>query len=686
MDATICQPKGGRTKPPNGTEPHAPAEKPKTGRGGALPGGLVPSGATAKGAVAPRNGSAIARSAIARDVLISSSIAQQDPAQGHQTALVLTAEGREVGRAIGGGERPLPTEQLVELGVQGGEGLAIQPRPLGIGEVVDDLEVVEETAMHDGVHRLLHSTREPPRTRGPSAALVALAAWIAPAVAWAQPGASPAPPASGDGSAETATVVTLAETTTATPSASPTGAAASPSAAAAGSAAPGADAATPGATAEPAALDLAALTRRALRHYPSLRGARHRVAAAEARLDEATISPFFQGLNATVSVTMAPESRGSPVFSPDSQLPLSNDWRPVIQAGIEGVVPLYTFGKLSAARDAAQAGVDAAHLSVEQSRAKLRYDVRRAYYALQLSLDVQQMIREGQSRLQRAATRLEEQIEAGDEGVNEMDRFRLSTTLAEVEARRSEAIRLEASSRYALALMTGGPVRRVVDCPMAPLAFNAENLDGYVERARHGRPEARMLSAAQQAREANVRANRARYFPDIGVALSVGQSYGPGITDQTNPFVVDRANYTTLGAALVARWSLDLWGNAYRVGRTEAELDELVSQREEAELGMSLEVADAYHTVADARRRETAWGAGHRDARAWFVAASQAYQVGALEPKELIDAVRTYFNARFNHLEAIRSLNTGLASLERAVGGELLPAGGWEVACEPLAP
>jgi outer membrane protein TolC len=191
-----------------------------------------------------------------------------------------------------------------------------------------------------------------------------------------------------------------------------------------------------------------------------------------------------------------------------------------------------------------------------------------------------------------------------------------------------------------------------------------------------------MLQAGMDAREASLDATRARFFPDIGLAATAGYSYGPGITDQLNPFIIDQANYTSLGAGLVARWSLDVWGNYHRVRREEALLGELHSLDEEARRGIDLEVADAYEALMDARRREVAWQRGHREGRRWFVSAASGYQVGAVDARELIDAVKAYFTARFSHLQAIFDVNMGIATLARTTSTDLVPAGGWEARCE----
>lgn len=437
-------------------------------------------------------------------------------------------------------------------------------------------------------------------------------------------------------------------------------------------------------SAAPPRLDLAALLSRAERRWPGLAAAQHKIAAAEARLEEAWVSPFFQ-LNATGTFAMAPGARGTPTFSPDSQLPIDNPWGPSLGIRVEGAIPVYTFGKLGAARDAARAGIRAAEEERERTRAQLRLDVRRAYFALGLALDAQQMMGEGRSKLDRAVRRLDERIAADDPDVNEMDRWRLAATLAEIEGRASEADRLGRVSHEALEVLSGEDDFDVPDCSIAPVTIPARPLSWYQQAARLHRPELGLLRAGMGARDAATTAARAQYFPDLALALSAGLTWTPGITNQSNPFIPDPANAPSLGAGLVARWSLDLYGTSRRVARAEEELLEVRDRLDEAGAGIDIEVANVFEELADARRREEAWGRGHRETRAWFVAAAQAYQVGTVEPRDLVDAVRAYFSARFAHGQAIHDVNVATAKLERATGVELLAASAWEPAC-PASP
>jgi outer membrane protein TolC len=430
---------------------------------------------------------------------------------------------------------------------------------------------------------------------------------------------------------------------------------------------------------EPPVMDLAKLLAAAERGYPGVRAAEARIRAARAQLDEAWVSPYFQSW-ITAGFTLAPEARGSPIFSPDAQVPLSNPWQPVVGVNFEGAIPLWTFGKLPAAREAARAGIRAAESDRSRVRAQLLYDVRRAYFALQLSLDVQQMLREGIPRLEEAIEHVDRQLATGDADADEMDRYRLQAALAEVRAREAQALHLEHSSHAALRILTGVRSFRVPDCPIQTVDAELESLDTYVGSAMSDRPEIRMLEAAQRAREASLDVARAGFWPDIALTYRFAISYAPGITDQTNPFVIDPANYMNIGAGLALRWSLDFWGNAYRVDRESALLDDLRARFDEARRGMELEVTDVYETVVEARTRVEAFDRARRETRAWFITAAQAVSIGTAETNDLVDAVRAYFTARYSHIQAISDLNTAFANLERVSATPVTER--WEESCE----
>lgn len=416
-------------------------------------------------------------------------------------------------------------------------------------------------------------------------------------------------------------------------------------------------------------------------HWPELQADAHAVDAAEARLGEARWSPFFAGWRLDAGATLAPGSSGTPIFSNQSQLPLDQTWGPVLQVGVRGVVPILAYGKLRGARDAARAGVDAAELQRDVTLARVTYDIRRAWFGLQLALDVQQMIGEGRGRLVRAIEKLDEMLAEGDPEADPIDRRRLAAALAEVDARASQAELIRRSSLAALRTLTGKSSIEPPVCPMEPVEVPAGEVARFVD-ASERRPELGMLAAALRAREANVDVQNGDLIPMIGLGFRAGLSWAPHITDQENPFIQDPANTPSLGAGLFLRWNLDFAGATFRRRRAEAQLAETRAQASAARRGVELEVELAYEKVQDAQRREEAWATGERETRAWFVGAAQAFDIGTLEARDLIDALKGYFSARFEHLQAVLELNTAIAHLERATGEPLVDPDGWDPACD----
>ncbi|MEZ4288755.1 MAG: TolC family protein [Polyangiales bacterium] len=139
--------------------------------------------------------------------------------------------------------------------------------------------------------------------------------------------------------------------------------------------------------------------RLAVEHYPGIAADKAAVAAAQARLTEAKFAPFSTfAIEGAFGLT--PGAKGTPTYSPDSQIPINNKWGPIYGLRVEGLIPLYSFGKIRGLKHAAEAGVDVAEHQVDVSLSRVVHDVRRAYFGLQLALDTEQMLDEGLNKLE----------------------------------------------------------------------------------------------------------------------------------------------------------------------------------------------------------------------------------------------------------------------------------------------
>ncbi|MGZ3477060.1 MAG: TolC family protein, partial [Polyangiales bacterium] len=261
----------------------------------------------------------------------------------------------------------------------------------------------------------------------------------------------------------------------------------------------------------------------------------------------------------------------------------------------------------------------------------------------------------------------------GNDDLDEADVLRMKTYQLEVKARLGEVEKGERMATAALRFLIGVEAPTPLDIPEDPIAPPRKPLTDvlvYLKRARLNRPELRQVKAGVKGYEAQLDLAKARLWPDIGLGLSFGYANSPIITDQTNPFVVDGANYLRYGVGLVFRWNLDLLPGAARVRYAEAKLAEIRDLEAYALGGVGVEVENAWATAKDAATRVKFYGDAEQIAKKWVATVSAGIAIGTREDKDIIDPLRSYLTNRYAYLQAVMDLDVALSSLAVATGDD----------------
>ena len=119
---------------------------------------------------------------------------------------------------------------------------------------------------------------------------------------------------------------------------------------------------------------------------PQHLAARAKLTGTRALLDEAHAAPFSI-FKLSGGVGIAPELTGTSAYSRDNDVSLSSGVALAWRIDLQGVVPLWTFGKIGHLWEAAEANVKVHAAGVEKERDLVRLEVRRAYYGLLLARD-----------------------------------------------------------------------------------------------------------------------------------------------------------------------------------------------------------------------------------------------------------------------------------------------------------
>ena len=178
----------------------------------------------------------------------------------------------------------------------------------------------------------------------------------------------------------------------------------------------------------------------------------------------------------------------------------------------------------------------------------------------------------------------------------------------------------------------------------------------------------RQLEAAVGVRQALLDVSRSAFFPDLFIAGRIGYGTAPNRDKQDNPFVSDRFNFLSGGAVLGLRQSLNLPMLHAKNQQAQAEYQQILNQREQARMGVALEVEKNYLEVEEAQDNVTQSGRALAAARGWLVGAQEHFDLGFGEAKELLDAFAGYFKMKQENLQAIFNLNMAVARLSQSTG------------------
>jgi outer membrane protein TolC len=433
-------------------------------------------------------------------------------------------------------------------------------------------------------------------------------------------------------------------------------------------------AAEPGTTIQPAHVrDLPQILALAERNHPNIAASRARVLQARAQLDEARFAPFSQ-FKLTGGVSLVPTVRGNNVFSPNTDVSLTSSLAVAWRAGIEGVVPLWTFGKITNLWDAASAAVHVSEADLEKERDLVRADVRKAYFGLQLARDAKVLLKDVRSSIDKGISGLQQQIDKGTG--DPIDLLKLQTYSAELDVRESESERYVDVALAGLRFYTGVPDLDIPDLPIRPPKHEIGHVTRYLAAAGIYRPELSMARHGIAARTAQLQLARSQLFPDIGLGLSVGMSAAPAVADQINPFVVDPGNYFHYGIALVFQWKLDFPAQAARIKYAQAQLEEVRAQQRFALGGVGAEVEVAYAEVLDWKRRTDAYTKAAKTAKRWLVMVQEGIDVGTLDEKELLEPAKSWALNKFNQMNAVMELDLAMSRLAKATGWDAIAPDG----------
>ncbi len=427
--------------------------------------------------------------------------------------------------------------------------------------------------------------------------------------------------------------------------------------------------------------------------YPGVQAAREGVEAADAQMSQAARQWWPTG-QLTFGLTGSPDVRctdpvtgqawNAPGTGGNEQRALNNctntnvvDLRsgeqvlPVhgvaFNLGINLVQPIYTFGKIEAAKRAAAAGMEVARGQVDKDRADATFNVTRAYWLLKWARAAHATLDDGIAKLKDWVKKINDDIDKGKTTFTENDLVRIKLALDTAELTAFDVDKAQELGLAGVRMLTDDADADIDDSELDIIDPSEPPLDWYEDSARVHRPEARMLAAGLRASRAGRDLQLANLMPDVGLALSFTYALATSVDNPENAFL-NHPNALGAGLALVIRYNLDVPQRL--ANRSKAVADDRVARArgQQALGGIYVEIENAWLDARAARRKSDVLAHMEKVARGWYNAVDQNLQVGVAESRDLVDAARNYFELRMRHLQSIMDVNMAVATLKQAAG------------------
>jgi len=350
--------------------------------------------------------------------------------------------------------------------------------------------------------------------------------------------------------------------------------------------------------------------------------------------------------------------------------------RPYFRAELNVAAPLWTFGKIDAGAKAAGEQVEVKKAQSLEQTWEILTQIKSLYYGWILTEELDVLNDEIQGHLDEAGRYLEKHLTAGDADLTPIDRLKLKAYAAELETQRIEVKKRRQIAVDGLWRLTGLKADeqwRPAEHKLTQVGAAIDDNAAMMSLALSNQPEVSEVMHGVQALEAKRHYNLTRFFPELFIVATGAYAVAPNRDRQTNAFANDSFNYLYATATLGVNFDLQPGVASSELTQSDEELAALREKSLAVTSRVAHDVEAALAEVLADRDKVEVGKQAFQTTRAWSAYVMDAFDLGSITARELIDGLTAFVKARFMLLQDIYDYNIAVAQLSRTVGVELQP-------------
>lgn len=353
---------------------------------------------------------------------------------------------------------------------------------------------------------------------------------------------------------------------------------------------------------------------------------------------------------------------------------LENDWQNwaiFTRAEVSAVQPLFSWGALKNAVNAARSAAVAAQKQFEKQKADLRLRLFDLYQSYLLTSEILRLLDEAEGQIADIQKQLKEKQNEKNSDFDDSDEYKFEIYKSEFDIRAAE-VRQNAETtqriwNYVLQA-DSGTVYMPDTYFLDPSTRDIKEVAYYRSKALSKRAEINAAEAGIEAAEYGMQALKQKNYPTLFLGLSASYANTPNRPRQSNPFIINNSNYATATFGLGIRQNLNFFSISNDLEKGRVQKKQAKSLKEAAVDGIVLEINEAYKEASLSRIKVNKTDDALVTSKKWLRQEQLDYDFGTGETKDLIDAMKKELELRVRLKREIFQFNTNMAELYRKSG------------------
>lgn len=338
-------------------------------------------------------------------------------------------------------------------------------------------------------------------------------------------------------------------------------------------------------------------------------------------------------------------------------------------AQIQLMYPLYTGGKISSIIQQADLAKEIAKQEYHRTTLQVIRDVKRYYYAVQLTHGLNQLAQDTAESLAGTRDLTKSMYEAGSATVNKLDYLKTEMAVHYAQALASEFSAKHKSAVAALQHAMGINMDSQISLQsydFLPTSSN-QSYAQLIAQAQQFNPQLGMMKLAVSIGDAKVNEARSAYFPQIAITGNIRH-----IENSVNAGLVnsDNRNSWTIGVAM-SMPLIDFGRTSHHINTSKLERQAMAEKQVLVEQGLAAQLKHLFIQLEAANQQNSISEKASDFSQQHVALTEKAYQIGMSKAEDMVQASLLDAITQGNHLKAQHDAAYHQTEIEYFIGSEV---------------